>query len=383
LHSVSFMDDVIVIGSGPGGSSAACALRLRGFRVTIIEREKHPRAKLCAGGLPPKAIAVLPASISQVVECKVERIRFGFAGRRPFELTFARPVVHMVRRDQMDGLLVEKAISLGAIVRQSERAIEIREEKGTLTVGTDKRLYRARLAIAADGAGGLGARLLGRAGIRVCPAMQLEVSAEPAMLERWAKTIACDFGVVRGGIGWLFPKRASLSVGVCAFEKGVDLRAGLRAWLNLLGLDPPEPFKPRAHMLPTWDGRQKFSRGAILVAGDAAGLVNPLTGAGIRRAAVSGRLAAETASAYLAGGAVSSKDLAAYDRRVNLELVRELRRARIMARIFYRAPGLFYRLAVSNARVNPWVEQLLSGQKSYLEVFYELLKGRWPGRLTS
>ncbi len=377
------MDDVIIIGSGPGGGTAACALRLRGCRVTIIERESHPRAKICAGGLPPKAIAALPIDVSRVTEQKIERIRFGFGGRSPFELSFARPVVHMVRREQLDRLLYEKAIGLGAIVRQSERALELREEKGVVTVETDKRRYRARLAIAADGAGGLGARLLGREGIRVCPAMQIEVRARPELQDSWAQTIACDFGVVPGGIGWLFPKRAGLSVGVCAFVKGANLRAALRLWLDILGLDPPKPFEPRAHPLPTWNGRRRFSRGPILVAGDAAGLVNPLTGAGIRRAAVSGRLAAEAACAYLAGGAVSTRDLAAYDLRVNHELVCELRRARILARIFYSAPALFYRLAVANARMNPWVEQLLTGQKSYLEVFAELLTGRWPARRVS
>jgi flavin-dependent dehydrogenase len=129
-----------------------------------------------------------------------------------------------------------------------------------------------------------------------------------------------------------------------------------------------------------WDGRRRFSRGGILVAGDAAGLVNPLTGAGIRRACISGQLAAEAVHAYLAGGGRCVKDLGSYDRRVVADLVDELKRARLFGQLFYRAPAFFYRIGVMNARVNPWVGELLSGQKSYLEVFSELVSGEWMRR---
>jgi hypothetical protein len=62
------------------------------------------------------------------------------------------------------------------------------------------------------------------------------------------------------------------------------------------------------------------------------------------------------------------------------DLVDELERARLFARVFYRAPSFFYRVGVMNARVNPFVGQLLSGQKSYLEVFRELVSGEWMRR---
>ena len=88
-------------------------------------------------------------------------------------------------------------------------------------------------------------------------------------------------------------------------------------------------------------------------------------------------LAAAAVHAYLAGGARCTKDLDSYDRRVVADLVGELQRARLFSRVFYRAPAFFYRIGVMNARINPWVGQLLSGQKSYLEVFRELVSGKW------
>jgi flavin-dependent dehydrogenase len=91
----------------------------------------------------------------------------------------------------------------------------------------------------------------------------------------------------------------------------------------------------------------------------------------------SGQLAAETAHAYLEGGRNCQADLEVYNRRVNAELVAELERARLFSRLFYWASGLFYRFGVRNARVNPWIGELLTGRKTYLDVFRELVTASW------
>jgi len=380
LHFPSVMEEVIIVGSGPAGCTAAIALALRGREVLILERDQHPRAKLCAGGLPPKVVGALPVDVEGVVEQQVDRLRFRYRGKHELELTFERPVIHMVRRERLDQRLAEKAVRLGARLLEGLRVVRLSTGGGRVLVETTNGSYEARALVAADGALGSGAKVLGREGMRLCPAVQAEVRISDDQMACWEGRLGCDFGAVPGGIGWVFPKKESLSVGACTFRPPVDLKKALERYIHLEGIRPAGPVVIHSHPLAVWDGRREFSRGGILVAGDAAGLVNPLTGAGIRRACISGQLAAEAVHAYLAGGARCVKDLASYDRRVVADLVDELERARLFGRWFYRAPGFFYRLGVMNARINPWVGQLLSGQKSYLEVFRELVSGEWIRR---
>jgi geranylgeranyl reductase family protein len=380
LHCLLAMEEVIVVGSGPAGCTAAIALALRGREVLILERDQHPRAKLCAGGLPPKVVGALPVGVEGLVEQRVDRIRFRCKGRHELELTFERPVIHMVQRERLDQRLAESAVRLGARLLEGLRVVRLLPKSDHVVVETTNGTYTARAVVAADGALGSGAKVLGREGIRLCPAVQAEVRVSDDQLAYWEGRLGCDFGAVPGGIGWVFPKKEALSVGACTFRPPVDLGSALERYIRLEGIRPAGSYSIRSHPLAVWNGRLKFSRGGVLVAGDAAGLVNPLTGAGIRRACISGQLAAEAVHAYLAGGGRCVKDLASYDRRVVADLVDELERARLFARVFYRAPSFFYRVGVMNARVNPFVGQLLSGQKSYLEVFRELVSGEWMRR---
>lgn len=374
------MHEVIVIGAGPAGCAAAAALGLRGRDVVLLERAHFPRPKLCAGGLPPKVVGALPVRTSDLVERSVSCIRFTWRGAHRFDLGFDRAVVHMVDRARLDERLCRQAVRLGARLREGVRVTRIEPGPEDVLVHTRDKTLRARAVIAADGALGAGARLLGRSGIRAVPAAQAEVRVSDREMRRWEHTLGCDFGVVPGGIGWVFPKSDRLSVGVCTFRPPADLRAAFEALLHAAGIQPVVRPVLRAHPLPAWDGRRVFSRGAVLVAGDAAGLVNPLTGAGIRRACIAGTLAAEAVHAYLAGGAKSLHDLGSYERRIREDLLEELARARLFARLFYRAPGTFHRLGIMSARVNPWIGELLSGQKGYTQVFADILRGRWLRR---
>ncbi len=372
------MDDVIVIGAGPAGATAAFELARRGVQVRMLERRRLPRRKLCAGGLPPKVIGTLGVPVADLVEQRCDRLRFRFAGRQPFDLGFERPVVHTVQRAALDERLARAAQAAGArLVRATVQALQA--GPGPVRLETTSGELRARAVVAADGAGGCGARLLGPAGAKRWPAMQARVYPGRVSMDRWAGRLGCDFGCPVGGIGWVFPRRDHLAVGVCADRPGTDLRAALGRLLASEGLAGGRVEPARAHPVPVWDGRRVFRCGAVLVAGDAAGLANPLTGAGIRRAVLSGRLAAESIVAFLAGGGRDPEDLAAYDRRVKAELTGELARARLFARAFYRAPALFYRVGVLNMRINPWIEQLLAGQKDYRDVFSELVGLRWLG----
>ena len=371
------MEDVIVIGGGPAGSTAACELARRGLKVTVLEWRPTPGRKTCAGGLPPKAVGSLSAKVSDVVERSCSRVEFKFNGKNPFTLSFPRPVVHMVDRKRLDERLVETAKQAGAKVVRGQKVLEVCQGPSSLWVSTKSNRYQARAVVAADGAKGVGARLLGEQGVVNWNARQVRVWPRACLMGKREDRLACDFGIARGGIAWVFPKLDYLDVGVCSQNPELDLKRSLHELLTAEGLVNERREAPRQHPIPVWNGRRCFRRGAVLVAGDAAGLANPLTGAGIRRAAISGSMAAQSICAFMAGGGRCSEDLAAYDRRIKAELLGELVKTSLIAKVFFRAPGLFYRAGVMNSKINPWVEQLLSGQKDYTGVFWELVRGKW------
>ena len=138
-------------------------------------------------------------------------------------------------------------------------------------------------------------------------ALEAEVPVAPTVLEQYANTALFLFGSIRDGYVWVFPKGDHLSFGIGTLREGrYDLRRRLASAAACLGLDLG-PARLRGHALPVYRQREVLQRGRVLLVGDAAGLMDPLSGEGIRHALCSARLASE---AILAG------DVASYSRRV-------------------------------------------------------------------
>ena len=113
------------------------------------------------------------------------------------------------------------------------------------------------------------------------------------------RPLRIDFGAAHWGYGWDFPKSGSSTIGIGGvLSRNEDMKGAMAAYLDLLGQDPTQPVK--GHHLPFGDFRRRPGRGAVLLAGDAAGLVDPITGEGIAYALKSGQLAAQAAVQALA-----------------------------------------------------------------------------------
>jgi flavin-dependent dehydrogenase len=161
----------------------------------------------------------------------------------------------------------------------------------------------------------------------------------------WSGRLLLDWGRVPGGYGWVFPKGDSLSVGVIAARgQGEETRAYLREFLVRLGLDQLTPTVSSGHLTRCRTQRSPLYRGRILVAGDAAGLLEPWTREGISFALRSGTMAG-TAAAAVAGAssaADASRFLDAYAAEVSETLGAEMRAGRLSMAAFSRRPWIFY-----------------------------------------
>lgn len=336
------MFDVAVVGSGPAGATAALTLARRGLRVVLIEKETLPRYKTCGGGLVGRARALLPPGVERLIERSCDHAELHLldanlhyrAAREPPD----PPVVAMTMRDRLDHALAMAAATAGAELRAPCRVTGVTHESGQVRLATDGGPIAAGFLIAADGATGSVARLAGWGdGRRLIPALEYEVKVDDGTLERFARTARFDVGVVPFGYGWVFPKTAHLSVGVLTTRRGgIDLHRSLAEYLRVMGL-APRALERHGYVIPIRPRAGPLARERVLLAGDAAGLADPVTAEGISLAARSGSLAAEAIVAAGATGLDPARVRASYLAALKPVLA-ELRVARALARLLYDHP---------------------------------------------
>lgn len=287
--------DAIVVGAGPAGSTAAVHLAHGGARVLLLDRARFPRDKPCGGGLTGRALRHAPCDLSPVVEHDVDRfvVRVGY--RRRAERRADSTVIRMTQRRRLDLHLVEGAAAAGADFRDGVRVGEITLDEDEMTVAAEGLVVRAPYLVGADGANGVVAGSVGLgAGIVRNVALEGNVPWGAIDPTQYAGSAWIELGTVPGGYGWVFPKgdHANLGVGG-ALEEGPRLRDHLDRLARAHGIDPEVIEHTRGHRIPMRRLGTPAARGRVLLVGDAAGLVDPLSGDGIYEAFVSGRLAAE------------------------------------------------------------------------------------------
>ena len=287
--------DAIVVGAGPAGSTAALRLVRAGARVLLLDRERFPRDKPCGGGLTGRAVKQLPVSVDPVVEEVVDRFELGFRYRARVERGGERPLVLMTQRRRLDEFLAGEAARAGADFRDGLRATAIDLDG---TVRFDGTAAKADVVIGADGVNGLTARAFGFADRRHGVALEGNVPYVHAREDRWRGRAVVDLGTVAGGYSWVFPKGDHVNVGVGGWRsEGPRLREHLRQACAGYGLPHERLESVRGFRLPMRRAGEPVVRGRALLVGDAAGLVDPLSGDGIYEALFSARLAVEAALA--------------------------------------------------------------------------------------
>jgi geranylgeranyl reductase family protein len=297
--------DVIIVGAGPAGSTSACFLAREGLSVLLLDRARFPRDKPCGGGVTGRAAALLPFSIDPVVEDVVHRLEIGLSYARRFERQSEKPLIYMTRRVTLDAFLVAKACEAGAVFRDETKVTDVELRDDDVVVKTKDWTGTGRVVIGADGTNGVTARSLGCDGARVhLVALEADLSYDAVDRERYRGRAVLELGAVPGGYGWVFPKGDHVNVGVGGWEaEGPRLRSHLTGLMEGYGLDGGALENVRGYRLPLRGAGDRLTNGRGLVVGDAAGLVDPLTGDGMYEAFLSARLASRTVVDFLGGRA--------------------------------------------------------------------------------
>ncbi len=357
--------DVIVVGGGPAGSTAARECAARGLSAIILDKARFPRDKPCGGGVTLRAASLLPFDLSPITERTVHGVRFRI-GRRELVRHTAQPLVHLTQRSRLDAFLLEQAVAAGAELEEGTAVQGIQSSSGRVVARTERGAVTGRALVAADGVNGVVSRMAGLAGHRWLM-VALEGNALPAgsVPVEWQDAIELDIGQVRGGYGWVFPKGDHLNFGVGGeLGAGPTLRRDLERLLVAHGLSLDALQGLRGYRLPVRRRGAPVAKGNVLLAGDAAGLVEPFTGEGIYGAIVSGILAAHHLQGYLEGRA---KDLSGYQRELRERLGDDLRMAGAARNVFHRAPNFW--MWVFDRLPAAWtaVVRILRGEQDFLE----------------
>ena len=334
--------DAIVVGAGPAGSTTAYRLARAGARVCLVDRARFPRDKPCGGGLTLRAVRELPFSVEPVVEDRVHTLELGLRYGRRWSRRAEEPLVLMTQRRRLDAFLAEQASAAGAEFRDCAKVTAV-DSAGSVTLDGER--LAADVVVGADGANGITARSLGRAGDVHGVALEGNVAYAHVSRERFGGRAVVELGAVPGGYAWVFPKGDHVNVGVGGWEsEGPRLRERLRELCSAFEIDEAEVRDLRGHRLPMRGAARQPVGGRVLLVGDAAGLVDPLSGDGMYEAFVSGRLAADAVLDLLHGRA---NDLAPYAERFAATFA-PLEKISWRARLaFDRFPGLCFRLATT------------------------------------
>jgi geranylgeranyl reductase family protein len=355
--------EVIIIGAGPAGSTAAQVLGDAGIRTLLLDRAEFPRRKPCGGGLPSGVEQLFDFEVPEPDHVALHHRRYFDFGR---EATIRdRQPLMMVDRQEFDNQLLEQAITHESVeFRGGTNIRKVSASDDGVSVATrsgDK--LRASYLIGADGANSIVARSLGLVSDdKPAVALDIEIRVPDEIYEQHKDYATFHFGVIDAGYAWIFPKKNVLSCGIGSWTGEAKLQEQLDQFLDRAFPDVDYEVIYRAgQALPLYSTARQSTGPRTLLVGDAAGMVDPVFGEGIRYAMLSGRIAAESIIAVDSsdGGVPATKR---YEESAKKHWGERFRKQRALAfKDLVEAPEFFYRTFIEKGfNYDQWYGVLFS-----------------------
>ncbi|KCZ70783.1 geranylgeranyl reductase family protein [Candidatus Methanoperedens nitroreducens] len=316
---LNLKSDVAVIGAGPAGSTTARVIAEHGFDVILVEKDEFPGLNnVCAGGTIKSAIVDAGLS-SDIIEKEIQAEKYYFPWGENIIETDDLVTVY---RHVFDRCLAEKAVEKGATMLKNHQIKDVSVKNDGVHLFSEKNIIQSKLVVFADGPNTLVYRKFGIGFKPESDNTFVSVTCEV----KWENNPfdQCEFhygeNIVPWGYGWVFPRKNTVNVGVgCLYSK---LSSNLIDSMNyMLGNYPltGEKFKEKeilqrsSALIPAAPAKRTFGE-RTLVVGDAAGMVDPVTGGGIIHAINGGKLAGKICALSLEEEDFSARFLSQYQR---------------------------------------------------------------------
>jgi geranylgeranyl reductase family protein len=302
---------------------------------------------------------------SPAISFKVDTLRYTWNKEDAIEVPIGdMQPIWMVRRDTFDHFLIQQAKAQGADLKDQTAVTGIELQGDRWQITTEQDCFHGRYLVAADGAKGPLAKWLGFTQRRRHLAAALE--AEAVVDVQPNEPVHFEFGMVKNGYIWNFPKADGYSLGVGTFRGGKpqNFRQILTDYAEMFGVELKNT-RQYGHPLNLWDGNQTLHTDHAVLAGEAACVVDPFTAEGIRPSLFSGMKAAESIDKAL-GGDINA--LEGYTRAIAQEWGADLVWAQRLAQAFYRLPKVGYELGIKRPSASRRMLQILLGETRYADV---------------
>ncbi|MGD2066122.1 MAG: NAD(P)/FAD-dependent oxidoreductase [Candidatus Bathyarchaeota archaeon] len=322
--------DVAIVGAGPAGTTAARFLAKKGFKVVLVEKKQVPKEKICGGMLTPRVFerfADLRCKMKDlVVSTSYGACLYPALLKSNLQHTTTSPAVFMVQRKEFDYSLLQMAMDYGAeLVTKRVKNLAIKPDATQLLLD-DNTTIESKVVIGADGVGSVIAKetglspVLDHEKLALCGVSEFEIGKETVekyMGER--RHIHLFFGFDNTlGYAWLFPKRSYVNIGLGGIlDKTKDVKGSFSKFVGILKEKKliPENVQPNnfsAALIPVGGPIEKTYTDRVILCGDAAGFVHPLTGEGIYYAMVSGEIASKVITKAMECGEYTERRLSEY-----------------------------------------------------------------------
>ena len=361
------MFDCIIVGAGPAGGSAAYHLAKQGLSVLVLEKANFPRNKSCGGGVSPAIAQWFDFDFAPVVQNHVSQVKYTFKMGDPAEVELQGVTpMWMVQREQFDNFLIEQATGKGAEFKSGIEVTGASLQGETWQIQTSDGAFEGKYLIAADGANSTVAKLIGLEDTSTIAAASLQVPGEVS--DRRKTTAFFDFGSLKNGFMWCFPKADgySFSAAYVRNPKGKtdELKKQLTKYAQMFDVDFSQG-EYKEHPLNLWNKERTLHGDRVLLAGEAAGMVDPLIGEGIRPAMYTG---VRAAGAIIDASQGNTNALAGYTEAINQEWGANLAKADFLAGLFFKAPKIAYKVGVKRPTAGRLMGKILCGELSYSQI---------------
>jgi len=346
--------DLIIVGAGPSGATAAIYAKLHGLKTLLLDKQKFPRDKICGDALSGKSVGILRDlelldEVQSLPGAFIQSVTFSSPAHEMFNIDLKQtslknvPKGFVIRREVFDDFMFSKAKNAADTVLENFTVTDLIMENGTVKGVKGKNEssddivdYHGKIVLGADGYNSVVSKTLGL------------YEHDP---KHWVVALRCYYKDVKGltdqielhyvdevvpGYFWIFPMEenyANVGIGMLhqyIKENKVDLKSAMDKAINspyfkerFANATPME--KPMGWNLPVGSKRRKNYGNGFMLLGDAAGLIDPFTGEGIGNAMYSARIAVETAKDAIANDNVGEQKLSEYFNRLWNEIGNELK----------------------------------------------------------